>query len=300
MNALPYYPRYPRDFFEGTAGMSLEEKGAYGLVLDLIYMMGARGLPDDPQYIAGQLGTSVRKWNSLRKSLIERGKINIKDGLICNGRAEKEKAKQKKYQGQQAENASSTGHGKTDDLGVNSGSSGDKPEIISSKSGDNLAENKSVHNENNNLEKPSPTSREEPEPEPYKIDDDSAGAAPAFRERVLLAAGHDASGLTSGGRMIGNRAEWAEFEKARSDLHLSEEDTLAVVRETANQKRDGPPGSLKYFIPSMRKFAGARDAPAVSAIAPDPARTRGTQHERFASKSKRRMDAFIAGARGTG
>lgn len=131
-------------------------------------------------------------------------------------------------------------------------------------------------------------------------DDDSAGAKSAFREQVLVAAGHDASGLTAGGKVIGNRAEWAEFEKARSDLHLSDEDTLAVVKETANQKRDGPAASLKYFIPSMRRFAGARDAPPVSAIPPDQARPRGTQHERSASKSKRRMDAFIAGARGTG
>lgn len=131
-------------------------------------------------------------------------------------------------------------------------------------------------------------------------DDDCARADQTFRERVLVAAGHNASGLTADGKVVGNRAEWAEFEKARSDLHLSAEDVLAVVRETANQKRDGPPGSLKYFIPSMRKFAGARDAPPVSAIPPDQARPRGTQHERSASKSKRRMEAFIAGARGAG
>lgn len=133
-----------------------------------------------------------------------------------------------------------------------------------------------------------------------RIDDDGAGADLTFRERVLIAAGHDASGLTAGGKVIGNRAEWVEFEKARSDLHLSDEDTLAVVKETANQKRDGPPGSLRYFLPSMRKFAGARDAPTVSALEPDQAQNRGHQHERSASKSKRRVDAFIAGARGTG
>ena len=104
-NSLPYYPRYPRDFFEGTAGMSLEEKGAYGLVLDLIYMMGARGLPDDAQYIAGQLGTSVRKWNSLRKSLIERGKLTSDKDIISNKRADDIKIKQRLSQDNKAENA---------------------------------------------------------------------------------------------------------------------------------------------------------------------------------------------------
>lgn len=294
MNALPYYPRYPRDFFEGTAGMSLEEKGAYGLVLDLIYMMGARGLPDDPQYIAGQLGTSVRKWNSLRKSLIERGKINIKDGLICNGRAEKEKAKQKKYQGQQAENASSTGQGKTADLEINAGSSGDKPEIISSKSGDNLAENSGAHNKNNSLEKPSQTYREEPEPEPYKIDDDSAGADLTFREKVLVAAGHDASGFTANGKILAGKTEFMEFEKTRTDLGLSEGEAIEVVAETAKRKRDGPPGSLRYFTDPLRHFAAAKNAPAIT---PAPFRAiHGGQNDKRPSKSEFKQNAFISGA----
>lgn len=260
MNALPYYPRYPRDFFEGTAGMSLEEKGAYGLVLDLIYMMGARGLPDDPQYIAGQLGTSVRKWNSLRKSLIERGKLHSKDGIISNKRADKVKIKQRSYQDNQAENAR--------------GSS-----------------------KNNALAEPSPTYRKEPNTEPNKIDDDSAGAGLTFREKVLVAAGHDASGLTANGRTIGGRAEFAEFDKARNDLSLSENETLEVVAETAERKRDGPPGSLKYFIEPLRKFAGAKNAPTIAAIA--PSQRKDTRHD-TPNKSKRRMDAFIAGARGTG
>lgn len=38
MNGLPYYKAYPRDFIEGTVGMSFELKGAYRLVLDLIYL----------------------------------------------------------------------------------------------------------------------------------------------------------------------------------------------------------------------------------------------------------------------
>lgn len=88
MNGLPYYPRYPRDFFEGTVGMPFEIKAAYGLVLDLIYMMGARGLPDDPRFISGHLGMSVRKWNSVREKLLEAGKITADNGIISNTRAD--------------------------------------------------------------------------------------------------------------------------------------------------------------------------------------------------------------------
>ena len=76
MNALPYYKRYPRDLIEGTAGMPFEEKAAYAFVLDLIYLHSAY-LPDDPRFIAGHLGVSVRKWNAIRGSLIARGKLKV-------------------------------------------------------------------------------------------------------------------------------------------------------------------------------------------------------------------------------
>ena len=57
-NGPTFYPRYPRDLFEGTAGMSTSIKGPYSLIIDLIYMHNG-ALPDNRQYIAGQLGMSV-------------------------------------------------------------------------------------------------------------------------------------------------------------------------------------------------------------------------------------------------
>ncbi len=85
--ALPYYKAYPRDFIEGTIGLSLEVKGAYRLVLDLIYMQSGK-LRDDGRYISGLLGCSVRKWESIRAELIVRGKITAKGGFISNSRAD--------------------------------------------------------------------------------------------------------------------------------------------------------------------------------------------------------------------
>lgn len=89
MNGLPYYRRFPRDFLEGTAGLSLEEKGAYGILLDLMYLQNG-SLPDDPKYIAGNLGCSVRKWNIVRARLVEARKIFVADGVISNARMEAE------------------------------------------------------------------------------------------------------------------------------------------------------------------------------------------------------------------
>ena len=104
MNGLPYYKAYPRDFIEGTIGMPFEVKCAYRVVLDLIYMQGGN-LPDDPRYISGLLGCSIRKWKTLRDDLVERGKIQVNGEFLTNYRAEKELETLAKLQENQREKA---------------------------------------------------------------------------------------------------------------------------------------------------------------------------------------------------
>lgn len=104
MNGLPYYKRYPRDFIEGTQGMPYELKVVYSFILDLIYVQSGR-LPDDPRYIAGVLGVSVRKWNSLRQGLIDSGKLAVSGGHLTNYRALSELESLAKLQDKQRENA---------------------------------------------------------------------------------------------------------------------------------------------------------------------------------------------------
>lgn len=101
--SLPYYKRYPRDFFEGTIGMSFEAKGAYGLVLDIIYMRDGE-LPDDARYVAGLLGCSVRMWNKIKNELVELGKLSCVDGVISNFRADYLCEERRTYRDKQAEN----------------------------------------------------------------------------------------------------------------------------------------------------------------------------------------------------
>ena len=105
MNGLPYYKAYPRDFVEGTIGMPFEVKCAYRVLIDLIYMQGG-DLPDDPRYISGHLGCSIRKWKSIRAELIGLGKIEVSNKFLTNKRARKELETLAKLQLQQAENAS--------------------------------------------------------------------------------------------------------------------------------------------------------------------------------------------------
>jgi uncharacterized protein YdaU (DUF1376 family) len=105
MNGLPYYKAYPRDFIEGTIGMEFEVKCAYRVVLDMIYAQGGN-LPDDPRYISGTLGCSIRKWKSIRDKLVSLGKINVSGGFITNNRADKELETLSKLQEKQRENRS--------------------------------------------------------------------------------------------------------------------------------------------------------------------------------------------------
>ncbi|MDF2620224.1 MAG: hypothetical protein K0S00_2883 [Xanthobacteraceae bacterium] len=89
MSEKPWYRRYPSDFLHGTAGLPLEVKGAYSVVLDLIY--DRRGpIPDNAHWIAGHCGCSVRKWNTIRATLIDEGKIVAEGGFIINPRAMRE------------------------------------------------------------------------------------------------------------------------------------------------------------------------------------------------------------------
>lgn len=224
---LKYYPRYPRDFLDGTIGMPLELKGAYSVLIDLIMLMGKRGLPDDPHYISGQLGCSVRKWNAIRKDLISRGKIEVKNEIISNKRADKEKIIQSKYQDKQAENAS----------------------------GDN---------KNNDLGQPPPTYINT-ESESYIGGGDTAQARDhTFREKIILAMGYERSALTATGKIICNSAEMQAAQKWLDDLGLSEAEVLTVIGEVVAQKRDGPPTALKYFDGPMQRLAAQKSAPAMA------------------------------------
>lgn len=82
-----WYRRCGADFIHGTMSLSLEEKGAYSLCLDLIYDRGGP-IPDDARWLAGICNVSTRRWASLRQRLIDLGKLTLNDGLLSNVRAE--------------------------------------------------------------------------------------------------------------------------------------------------------------------------------------------------------------------
>lgn len=85
--------------------MPFEIKGAYRIVLDLIYMQSG-DLPDDARYISGLLGCSVRKWTSIRKFLVDADKLIVTGDFLTNYRAITELETLAKLQDKQRQNRS--------------------------------------------------------------------------------------------------------------------------------------------------------------------------------------------------
>jgi uncharacterized protein YdaU (DUF1376 family) len=130
MSARPWYKRYGADFITSTMMLSLEEKGAYSLCLDLIYDRGGP-IPDDARYLSGVCGVSIRKWKALRQQLIDEGKLAARDGALSNSRASFELENVAKTRRKRAESGA--------------------------KGGRKVSENDAVHHKNNDLTQANPS-----------------------------------------------------------------------------------------------------------------------------------------------
>jgi len=74
-----FYRRDPDKALRGMWGLSLEERGAYNILIDLMYLTW-RPLPDDNtgdrQQIVAWFGCAAQKVNPIIRSLIEKGRIH--------------------------------------------------------------------------------------------------------------------------------------------------------------------------------------------------------------------------------
>lgn len=69
-----FYRRDPNKALSGMIGLSLEERGVYNTVLDMLYQTW-RPLEDDRRYIANWCGCAVQKLNPIINRLLERGRL---------------------------------------------------------------------------------------------------------------------------------------------------------------------------------------------------------------------------------
>lgn len=105
MKGNPWHKRYHSDALSGYMGLSLEERGAYTTLLDMLYDRG-EPIPENERLLAGYFGVSVRKARALIGSLVEKRKIvRTGDGFLTNKRFESELKTSRKH----AENGSEGG-----------------------------------------------------------------------------------------------------------------------------------------------------------------------------------------------
>lgn len=72
--SAPWYKCFPRDFNEGMVGLTLEERGAYITIINLIYSRSGP-IPEDEWWLTSQLGCTTRAWAKVRAALIMKGKL---------------------------------------------------------------------------------------------------------------------------------------------------------------------------------------------------------------------------------
>lgn len=105
-----WHKRFHGDALNGYMGLTLEQRGAYTTLLDLMYDSDwAAGIPDRERWIAGHMNVSVRRWRGLREELLTLGKIDLFDGMISNFRYRKERENAASLSRKRAESGASGG-----------------------------------------------------------------------------------------------------------------------------------------------------------------------------------------------
>lgn len=89
MGRIRWHKRDHNAALTGMANLTLEEKGAYNTVLDLIYTHDG-AVDDDARFICGWLRCDVRVWKRIRARLLELGKLYEVGGKLRNERCDLE------------------------------------------------------------------------------------------------------------------------------------------------------------------------------------------------------------------
>lgn len=73
---MHFYKRDPDAALAGMVGLTLDERGAYNTVIDLLYARDG-DLPDDEHLICSHLGCRPQTWRRIKTSLISKGKLHL-------------------------------------------------------------------------------------------------------------------------------------------------------------------------------------------------------------------------------
>lgn len=228
-------------FHRETQLLSADEIGAYFLIIMAMWSRKSCDFPNNERQLAQVSRVSTRLWKS-RISVNIMGYFDVVDGWVISSKLRKEATYAERHVTRQrcrktGENMANLlkdipWHQTTD-------STTDEPQM---NHGTDLPNNPTVD------------------------DDDSARDQLTEREDILILMGHNKSGVTATGRMVGSQADMLIYEKWKTDLKLSHQEICQQVTETMAKKHDGPPISYKYFTSQMQKLAGHKKSPKLNAI----------------------------------
>jgi uncharacterized protein YdaU (DUF1376 family) len=295
----PYFKLYGRDFRDGVRPLTLEETGAYTLLLTLIYDAGGP-IPDDGEAIRRQLGCDRRVWARIRGRLLDLGKLQLtEDGCLTNERAEREIADQARVSEVRSDAGRVGGERsgaarRRGPQGGSGGAYGTSSGKVGQKSGKSPADFSSLTPPNplESIETPEANaSKAIPEPL-YNRSAKSAGAQARPPDLGGLAACLAAAGpgLADPAREQGlhlTAPRIAAWLAAGCDL---EADVLPIIRARTAQARASPITTWSYF---ERAVIDARDRRLAMPPPPDPARFQtvptapGAVHGQLASPTDR-------------
>lgn len=254
MSDRPWHKRYHSDALNGYMSLSLEERGAYTTILDLLYDRW-EPLVENERLIAGYLGVSLRKARSIIESLISKGKIyRTKEGRISNHRFEKELENELKTSRKHAENGL--------------------------KGARKSHENKKKDKENNkrSVAGPDDISGLNQKPEVRNQIIGGGGSACARGDpdqddfdQVISAVGIDISKTVSM-HWLGSEPRLIIENWKLSGLSIWEitDEIRSVMRN-----KHAPPNSLRYFEPAMKRRLGLKSSPKLEAIECQPRKGQG-------------------------
>jgi uncharacterized protein YdaU (DUF1376 family) len=286
MSKRPWYKRFGADFIAGTLMLSLEEKGAYSILLDLMYDRGAP-IPDDAKWLATVMGCSTRRWGTIRKRLIDTGKIQAEENYLTNKRAIfQSKAEDLEHQ-KFTENGAKASRKSVENV----------PKVIrkSAENSTNIsrttAEAEAQSIENNDLDekllKPNGSGglehRAGAPPPSQKLDSstnlsasalDTAREADADAKLVAIAVDvgkkvTDLMGVTDDPRWLGN---WSMVQAWLNEGFSPETDilpTVATIVQKLKRSNRAMPSTLNYFTKAIRENYQIRRGSGVSPVSPN-------------------------------
>jgi uncharacterized protein YdaU (DUF1376 family) len=117
-----WYKHDPDAFIAGTTELSLEEVGAYSLVIDLLYSRDGI-VPDDDTFLCRTLRCHKRTWRKLKKSLIAKGKIWVTPDRMLMAKRVLKQLNELRVQSEIASSNARTGWQKRKNPNENSGGS---------------------------------------------------------------------------------------------------------------------------------------------------------------------------------